>query len=95
VIRPEPRTQHVLAQSHPAEGAFAGVVLPEEKADRERGEQQGFGGQSDQGTERGLFPHQPVAAPGGGQGEGDPRRAMQLGHHDRDPRPRRPAMAAH
>ena len=47
----------------PTEGTVAGVVLPKEKADGERGEEQRFDGQADEGAERRLLPEQLVRVP--------------------------------
>ena len=67
-----------------AEGASARVVLPEKKCHGERGEEEGFNGETDEGAERRFFAQEAVSSPAGGKGEGDPRRAAELRDHHAD-----------
>ena len=57
----------------PPEGAGAGVLLPEQEGEGERGQQQRLQPQAGERAQRGFFPQQPIGAECDGEGEGDPR----------------------
>ena len=67
-----------------AERTGARVVLPQKKRDGERGEEEGFNGETDEGAERRFFAQEAVSGPAGGNREGDPRRAAELRDHHAD-----------